>query len=166
MTANKFNNKKPLTISNITTILTLLYIVLFEFTLVEQSLFPKPSLLIESFFSLWSEYSLLYGFYETTAIVFPTILVAILLLEIGIKLFLSIFLNFGGIKNISDPFKYFSFFFFALILNLLFPESLLAEFIFALLFVFGKLLQILSDSTNSVTEEYILTAKSLGLSNS
>ncbi len=70
MTANKFNNKKPLTISNITTILTLLYIVLFEFTLVEQSLFPKPSLLIESFFSLWSEYNLLAVFLKQQLLFF------------------------------------------------------------------------------------------------
>jgi len=129
-------------------------------------LFPKPSLLIESFISLWSEYNLLDGFFETTAVVFPTIFVAILMLEIGIKLILSIFLSFNGIKNISAPFKYFSFFFFALLVNQLFPESLLAESIFAVFFVFGKLLQVLSDSTNSVSEEYVLNAQSLGLSKS
>jgi len=165
MTHRNLTKQKPLTISSITVVLTLLYIVLFEFTLVEQSFFPKPSLLFESFISLWSQYNLLDVFFETTEVIFPAMLASILILEIGIKLFLSIFLNYNGIKNITAPFKYFSFFFFALLLNLVFPESLLAEFIFALIFIFGNLFGILSDATDSITEEYIHSAKSLGLSN-
>ena len=164
MTAKKLSNKKPFSITSITIVLTILYIVLFEFTLVTQSLFPKPSLLFESFISLWSEYNLLNGFFETTAIIFPAILVAILVLEIGIKMFLSVCLKYNGIKNISAPFKYFSFFFFALLINMAFPESLLAEFIFATIFILGKLFGILSKATDLITEEYIHTAKSLGLS--
>lgn len=164
MTINKLNTNKPLTISNITIILTLLYIILFEFTWLTQSIFPKPSLLIESFISLLSEYSLVDAFFETTAVIFPVILVAIIILEIFIKLFLSLFIDYNGIKNISAPFKYFSFFFFALLFNVLFQHSLLAESIFTLIFVTSLLLQTLSNETNSIKEEYVLVAKSLGLS--
>ncbi len=164
MIHRNLTKQKQLTISSITVVLTLLYIVIFEFTLVEQSFFPKPSLLLEAFISLWNQYNLLDVFFETTAIIFPAILAAILLLEMGIKVFLAIFLDYSGIKNIVAPFRYFSFFFFAILFNLLFPESLLAEFIFASLFILGKLFGILSESIDLITEEYINTAKSLGLS--
>jgi ABC-type nitrate/sulfonate/bicarbonate transport system permease component len=42
--------------------------------------------------------------------------------------------------------------------------NLYVEFIFAVIFILGKLLQILSDSTESLNEDYIYTAKSLGVS--
>lgn len=166
MIAEKLNTNKPLKTSNITILLVLLYIILFEFTWVTQNFLPKPSLLLESFVSLLGEYKLVDALFETTAVIFPSILLAILIIEIFSKIFLSVFIDYNGIKNISAPFRYFSFFFFALLLNLLFKNSLLVEFIFTILFVIGLLLQVLSKETGSIKEEYVVAAKSLGLSRS
>jgi len=165
MSSNKFILNKPVSISKITILLILIYIVLFEFIWVTQSIIPKPFLIIDSFLSLWTEYNLLNAFFETTAVIFPAILIAILVLETLVKIFLKSFLSYSGIINIAVPFKYFSFFFAALLLNFVFPHSLLAEFLFAFLFVLFKLLKIVSDASDSIAEEYVLSAKSLGLQN-
>ncbi len=165
MSRNKLSINKPITISNITIFLILLFIVLFQFVWVTQSIVPKPSLIIDSFLSLWSEYNLLDSLFETTAVIFPAILLAIVILEVLSKILLGIFIKFNGIMNIAAPFKYFSFFFFALLLNFIFPHSLFAEFLFAILWVLFKLLKIISDETDFIAEEYLLSAKSLGLSN-
>lgn len=164
MSTHKFYTNKPVSISNITFLLILIYLVLFEFIWITQSVIPKPSLIIESFLSLWSEYKLLTAFFETTAIIFPAILIAIVLLEIIVNLFSRTIESFSGIFNITVPFKYFSILFVALLFNYTFPESFLAEFLFAILFVLSKLLKVVLDEYSSVAEEYILTAKSLGLS--
>lgn len=166
MSTNKLDTKKPVAISNITILLLLLYVILFEFIWVTQNIIPKPSLVIDSFLSLWSEYNLLDAFFETTAVIFPAILIAIAVIEILARIFLRTFIDFSGIMNIAYPFKYFSFFFVALILNFIFPESLLVEFLFAILFVLFKLLKIVFDETDFIAEEYVLSAKSLGLSKS
>lgn len=164
MSTHKIYTNKPVSISNITILLILIYLVLFEFIWITQSVIPKPSLIIESFLSLWSEYKLLTAFFETTAIIFPAILIAIVLLEIIVNLFSRTIESFSGIFNITAPFKYFSILFVALLLNYTFPESFLAEFLFAILFVLSKLLKMVLDEYSSIAEEYILTAKSLGLS--
>jgi len=151
--------------SNITILFTLIYLIIFEFTWVTQTAIPKPSMLIESFLSLIEEYRLFNAFFETTAVLLPAIFIGISIIELFNKLLLKVILNFGGIVNISSPFKYFSFFFFAIVFNNVFPSSLLAEFIFILLLVLGNLINVLIKSTKSISEEYVETAKSLGLSN-
>ena len=164
MSTNKFIPNKPSSISKITIFLILIYIVLFEFIWVTQNIIPKPFLIIDSFLSLWTEYNLLNPFFETTAVIFPALLIAILVLETLAKYFLKPFLSFSGIMNIAVPFKYFSFFFAALLLNFIFPNSILAELSFAFLFVLFKFMKSVSDEMESVTEEYVQSAKSLGLS--
>lgn len=163
MNIDKIKNKKPFSKSNITIILILIYLILFEFTWITQSIFPKPSMLIESFLSLISDYNLANAFFHTTAIIFPAILIVFVLFEVFIKVFLYLILNFSGIINISSPFKYLSFFFFALVFNSLFQQSIFAEFIFIAIFIFAKLFIALSQATTSISEEYVEAAKSLGL---
>lgn len=165
MNSNKIVINKPLSISKITILLIMVYIVLFEFIWVTQNIIPKPFLIIGSFQSLWTEYNLLNAFFETTAVIFPAILIAIIVLESLAKLFLRHFLSYSGIVNITVIFKYFSFFFVALLLNFIFPNSLIAEFLFASLFVLFKFLKIVSDASDSIAEEYVLSAKSFGLLN-
>lgn len=165
MNSNKTKEVKTLSKSNITIFFILIYLVLFEFAWVNQSSIPKPSMLLETFASLITEYNLLNGLFETTAILFPAIFLAILIIEFFIRIFLNIILNFNGIINISSPFKYFSFFFFALLFNVIFPNSLLAEFVFITFLVLGNLITTLSDASNSISKEYIESAESLVLSN-
>jgi ABC-type nitrate/sulfonate/bicarbonate transport system permease component len=161
---NNIKSFKKFTASKITLLLVLIYVVLFEFTWLTQSIFPKPSLLFESFLSLFSDYNLLNAFVETTSIVFPAILISVIVAEVSGKTILKVFLNFEGIINIKFPFRYFSFFFLVLLLNLLFHESFWVEFAFISLFVLGKLAANIFDNLDSISEEYVNSAKSLGLS--
>jgi len=165
MNIDKTKDVRTLSKSNITIFFILIYLVLFEFAWVNQSVIPKPSMLIESFASLITEYNLFNGLFETTAVLFPAIFIAILTIEFLNWIFLNIIIHFNGIINISSPFKYFSFFFFALLFNIIFPNSLLAEFIFITFLVFGNLITTLSEASNSISNEYIESAESLGLSN-
>jgi len=165
MNINKNKSTFSFTKSNITILFTLIYLIIFEFTWVTQTAIPKPSMLIESFLSLIAEYRLLNAFLETTEVLLPAIFIGILIIELFNKLILKAILGFSGIVNISSPFKYFSFFFFAIVFNNVFPSSLLAEFVFILLLVLGNLISVLVKSTESIAEEYVETAKSLGLSN-
>ncbi|MBU0475861.1 MAG: ABC transporter permease subunit [Bacteroidetes bacterium] len=164
MNIDKIKIQKPFTKSNITILLILIYLIIFEFSWVTQSVFPKPSMLIESFLSLISDYNLANAFFLTTAIIFPAILIVMVMLEIFIKTFLTLAIKYSGIINIASPFKYFSFFFFALLFNSLFQQSLFGEFIFIVLFILGKLFVALSEANNVIVEEYVEAAKSLGLS--
>ena len=68
--------------------------------------------------------------------------------------------------NLNIPFKYLSIFFFALLFNLWFSDSLTAEFIFAILVVLSFLISALNRESQNPKEEYVLTAKSLGLCSS
>lgn len=164
MSIKKIDNKKPFTGTGITAVFILLYIVLFEFTIVTQNIFPKPSLLLDSFISLWSEYKLLGVLTETTAVIFSAVLLVIIFTEVSIKIILTLFIEYSGIKNIVVPFRYFSFFFFSLLFNLLWADLLIIEFVFAFLFVLSELLQVVSESLKSVQKEYLYSARSLGFS--
>jgi len=157
--------KNTLTSSNITILFTLIYFILFEFAWINQSVIPKPSMLIESFISLISEYHLFDAFFETTAVLFPAIFLGVVLFEIFNKIILYVIFNLRGIINISSPFKYFPIIFFALLFNSVFEHSLWAEFIFIILLIFGNLITTVCEAKNSIALEYIDSAKSLGVSN-
>ena len=166
MSDKDYIKSKPFSTLYLTISLVAIYIVLFEYTWVTQSFLPKPSVLLDSFFSLWSEYNLFGALGETTVIVFPVIVILVLFFEIAIKYLLSLLDRYNGILNISAPFKYFSFFVFALLFNLIFESSIIGEVVFAILFTFGKLISVLNSSMRTKSAEYIDSSKSLGVSKS
>ncbi len=141
-----------------------IYVVLFEFVLVPVKFIPKPSILFESFISLWNTYNLAALLFSTTSIIYIALLLGSLLVIFSAKYLLKIIYEYPGILNISTPFKYLSAFFFAIIFNLWLSDSFTAEFIFAIIIVLGFLLSALNRESQNPKEEYVLTAKSLGLS--
>jgi len=142
-----------------------IYIVIFEFVLIPIKFIPKPSILFDSFISLWDSYNLAALLFSTTSIIYLSLVIGYFLISISSKYLLKIVYEFPGMMNLSVPFKYFSIFFFALLFNLWFSNSLTAEFFFAILVVISFLLSVLNKSSKKTKEEYILTAKSLGLNN-
>ena len=142
-----------------------IYIVIFEFVLIPIKFIPKPSILFDSFISLWDSYNLVALLFSTTSIIYLSLVIGYFLISISAKYLLKIVYEFPGMMNLSVPFKYFSIFFFALLFNLWFSDSLTAEFFFAILVVISFLLSVLNKSSKNTKEEYILTAKSLGLNN-
>jgi len=145
--------------------LILVYIILFEFVLTPVRFLPKPSILFESFISLWDSYNLAVLLFSTTSIIYFALLLGSLSVTFTAKYLLKIIYEYPGILNISTPFKYFTAFFFAIIFNLWFSDSFIAEFVFALLFVFAFMMSALISESENRREEYILAARSLGLDN-
>lgn len=141
-----------------------IYIVLFEFVLLPIRFIPKPSILFESFISLWDTYNLAVLLFSTTSIIYIALLLGSLLIIFSAKYLLKIIYEYPGLMNLNIPFKYFSIFFFALLFNIWFSDSLTAEFVFAFLVVLSFLLSALNTVSQNPKEEYVLTAKSLGLS--
>jgi len=144
--------------------LIFIYIILFEFVLVPIRFIPKPSILFESFISLWDTYNLAVLLFSTTSIIYAALLLGSLLIAFSAKYLLKIIYEYPGLMNLNIPFKYFSIFFFALLFNLWFSESLTAEFVFAIIVTLSFLLSVLNRESQNPKEEYVLTAKSLGLS--
>lgn len=161
-----YMKRKPFSIFYLAISLVFIYVIIFEFTWVTQNILPKPSVLVDSFFSLWRDYNLFGALVETTVIIFPVLAIMVLIFEILIKYLILLIDKYSGILNISLPFKYISFFVFALLFNLLFENSFAGEIIFTIFFIFGKLLNYLEEAHLTKSEEYIDAAKSLGVSKS
>lgn len=62
---NKFKSKIVLTVT-----LIFIYILLFQFILPVNKVLPKPSLLIESFIIIWSDYNLLTSLAVTSTVIY------------------------------------------------------------------------------------------------
>ncbi|NOX64366.1 MAG: ABC transporter permease subunit [Chlorobi bacterium] len=154
---------KPSKQLSIVAALILIYIVLFEFVFIPVRFIPKPSILFESFMSLWDSYNLAALLFSTTSIIYISLLLGSMLVTFSAKYLLKIIYEYPGILNLSTPFKYFTVFFFAIIFNLWFSDSFIAEFIFAILFVFAFIISSLITESKKEKEEYVLAARSLGL---
>ncbi|MEN8194345.1 MAG: ABC transporter permease subunit [Bacteroidota bacterium] len=143
----------------------IIYILLFEFVLTPIKFIPKPSLLFDSFISLWETYKLAIPLFATTSVIYLMLLFGSLVVTFLSKYFLKIIYEYPGILNFNIPFKYLSAFFFALVFNLWFSDSLIAEFIFAFFVVIGFLISFLRAGAKNPNEAYIASSRSIGLSN-
>lgn len=139
------------------------YIILFEFILPVNKILPKPSMLLESFGSLWNDYDLLFASGITTSVIYSALILGYLFVySLGGKL-IKIFYEAPGIFSGFRIFKYFTLFFFALIFSFWFPGSVSAEFLFALLVSVIFLGIELYYSSKIQHGQYISSAISLGL---
>lgn len=141
-----------------------LYIVLFEFILPINKILPKPSLLIESYSSLWKDYDLLSAFAVSASAVYTSLIIGYLIINFLSGFLIAAFKNNEKIFLPFKMFRYFPAFFYAVIFAFWFPESVIAEYFFALiaaLFYLG--LTIRNEMTN-VKKEYLDSSKSLGIS--
>ncbi len=139
------------------------YIILFEFVLPVNKILPKPSMLWESFGSLWNDYDLLYASGITTSVIYSALILGYLFVYSFGGTLIKIFYEIPGIFSGFRIFKYFTLFFFALIFSFWFPESILAEFIFAFLITIIFLGMELYNGSIDTRKEYVTSAASLGL---
>lgn len=155
-----FNN--PLLASSI--VILLVYVILFEFVLLENRILPKPSLLLESFTALFYDYNLLGELAVTTTVVYISMLLAYIFISFAAPVLINIFLNYDGIINGLRLFRYFPAFFYAILFALWFPFSFAAEFFFsftASLFFLGLMI---FQNTGKTKSEYVFAALNLGAS--
>ncbi len=145
------------------TVLLFVYILLFEFVLPINQLFPRPSILIESVPSLFKDYKFFDSLMFTISIIYTSLLVAYFLLKFSSKLIIKTANFLPAIKHLLDYSKYFLPVLFIFLFNLWFADSIWGEILFIILLISASLKTALIKSVLSVNQEYIDSAKSLDL---
>lgn len=137
--------------------------MLFEFILPINKVLPKPSLIVESFSSLLYDYSLLNAFAISASAVYTSIIIGYLLISLTSGFWINTFLK---NENITVPFRlfrYFPAFFYAVIFAFWFPESIIAEYFFALIAAVFFIAITVKSELCKVKGEYLDSARSLGI---
>ncbi len=147
----------------ITASLLFIYVILFEFILPVNQILPRPTLLWDSFFALWSDYNLLPYMAVTTTVVYLTLIAGYIFVDLLSNIFTNLFLKYPAIMIFPALFKYFPAFVFTVISYFWFSESLSGEFIFAIFISLFFILNILNKEIHSVPQHYIESGVSLGL---
>ncbi len=114
-------------------VLLFVYVLLFEFILPVNKILPKPSLLLESFPALFTDYNLLSEMAITTSIIYLAIAAAFFIVWLlSYQYSKLVSMNMGVFNNLR-LFKNFPAFFFAVLFAFWFKDSVLAELIFAII---------------------------------
>lgn len=155
--------RKDYTGTKILLTLLFVYVVLFEFILPANMVLPKPSLLLESYESLWNDYDLFTAFAQTTSIAYGSIIIGYAVITLFAGLYIKSSRYFSNLtNNVFRVTRYLPAFFFAVLFAYWFGDSTAAEFVFALIAVIGFCKVTLFYASQNAKEEYILAAKGLG----
>ncbi len=145
-------------------VLAFVYIMLFEFILPVNKFLPRPSVLIESFPSLINDYNFINSFISTFSIIYSTFLISYFIMKLFFPVLVKISIQFPKFVLIFNASKYFIPLFLILIFELWFGSSVWGEIFFVIVIVNCLLKGEIFQKSLIVKEEYILSAKSLGLS--
>ncbi|OGU71843.1 MAG: hypothetical protein A2V93_12150 [Ignavibacteria bacterium RBG_16_34_14] len=142
-----------------------LWILLFEFLLPVNQVLPKPSIVIESFPDLWTDYDLPANYLSTISVIY----ISLILTFFSVKILSSYLVEKNNfISLFINSLEWFSEFLPGIIIGLLlifwFPKSEFVEFIFAFATAFTSIMIKFQNESENVNEEYVLSAQSLGLS--
>ncbi len=142
------------------------YVLLFEFILPVNKVLPKPTLLLESYSSLWTDYNLFSAFAVTTSVIYLSLLLGYLFIILISGPLIKSFIETPGLYNGLKIFRYFPAFFFAVLFAFWFDGSIISEFLFSFIAVVFFLGLNIIENIKSVKEEYLDSAKSLNIPNS
>lgn len=144
-------------------VLLFVYVLLFEFILPINKFLPKPSLLIETFPALLTDYNMLAEMTITTTIVYLSIVIGYFIVWLFSYQFSKLISKNIGLFNNLRLFKNFPAFFFAILFAFWFGSSIIAELLFAsVISAFFIVLSFMQIATN-VPSEYLDSGRSLGL---
>lgn len=141
----------------------ILWVVLFEFILPVNNIFPKPSIVFETFPDLWDEYNLPLNFISTISAVYVSLILAYFFVW-----FLSSFLikKDAFLYNFILSLEWFGEYIPGIILGIFliywFPDSIFIEYIFAFLVSFFSISIFINKEYKE--SHYTDSAKSFGLS--
>jgi ABC-type nitrate/sulfonate/bicarbonate transport system permease component len=149
-----------------TLILALLfvYILLFEFILPVNKFLPKPLILAESIVHIINDYNLLVSFTVTFSIVIGALVIGYIIIHLCAVTILKWLSVFRESLITLKLFRYLPFFVVIILFSIWFEDKMLGEFILTLLFVLTLSIIRLFEKIKDVKEEYVVTAKNLGLS--
>ncbi len=141
----------------------ILWIILFEFILPSNNFLPKPSIVWDSFGDLFKDYRLVINYLSTIAVIYSSIVVSYFLINL-LKVFLlnkeQPFTNLlSSLKQVSNILPSILF---AFLLIYWLPDTIISEFIFAILLsLFSFAIKVQNESL-LIKKEYIDAAKGLG----
>ena len=144
--------------------LLFVYILLFEFILPINRIFPKPSLLIDSFSSIWSDYKLFQAFGLTTTVIYVGLILAYIAIVLKSRFIIMFSLEFKESIETIKILRFVPIIFLAAFFAVWFNDSIWAEFLFTVIiysFLIGG--QLINQAGN-VKQEYIDVGRNLGLS--
>jgi ABC-type nitrate/sulfonate/bicarbonate transport system permease component len=144
-------------------VLLFVYICLFEFILEANKFLPKPSLLADSFVSIWKDYNLFFALIITTSVVYLAIIIGYGILFLLKNILCRIYFNFPQVIWASKIFKYFPAFFYAVMFDYWFQGSYFAEFGFAIIAFVSLMTVSFIESIQEVKDDYLVFAKGLNL---
>jgi ABC-type nitrate/sulfonate/bicarbonate transport system permease component len=142
----------------------LLWIILFEFILPVNNILPKPSIVLESFPALVTDYQLFGNYISTILVIYLSLLAA----YFAVKLFILLPVKENRIvTDFIASLEWFSEYIPGIVLGLLlifwFPASEYIEFIFAFLTAFFSMLIRTKKEETRIPEEYLTASRSLAL---
>ncbi len=159
-----FKSDRQKIISSFISALIFVYILLFEFILPANKFLPKPTILLDSIHSLYLDYNFTSAFLFTFSAIYFVMLVSFILIRIAGSIGFKIVQLFPGLIVLFDIGKYFIPLFLVLLFELWFGNSAIGEYLFILIIIMGLLKSRLFNSFLSIKEEYLLSARSLGVS--
>ena len=143
------------------------WIILFEFILPPNNFLPKPSIVLDSFGALWTDYHLLRNFISSVASIYVSIIIAYYLLRILNKNLIN---EKEGFRSFIFSVEWFSKYVPGIILGFLliywFPHSEYIKYLFIFIVIFNTLFLKHMNLAFKVNQEYIDSALSLGVNNS
>lgn len=135
--------------------LLFIYICLFEFIFSANRFLPKPTLLAESFISIWKDYDLLFALIVSISVVYISILIGYGFLYLLKGILCRVYFNLPLLISASKIFKYFPAFFYAVLFDYWFTGSYYAEFLFAFIAVLSLLVSVFMKEIGGAKEEYL-----------
>ncbi len=166
MTKLNIPHNKDFIVSKFILTLVFVYIILFEFILPINKVLPKPSVLIDSFPTLIYEYHFVSKFLFTFAMVYLAILISFLLISLFSNILIKIIKNFPLASKIFVIGKFFIPLFLIFLFEQWFNSSTYGQYLFVFILVMGYLKISFFNSYDLMKDEYIISARSLGLTES
>ncbi len=145
-------------------ILIFLYSILFEFIVPVNRYFPKPIIIIDSFKDLFYDYNLAPSIILTSLIVLFVMLSSYLLIFLFRGIIISFLHNYKNLSKILLIFRNTPVIFVPIIFLFWFGANIMTEFIFVWFAAFVYLSVILNRSQKQISQAYIDSALSLGIS--
>jgi|WetSurMetagenome_2_1015567.scaffolds.fasta_scaffold29130_2 ABC-type nitrate/sulfonate/bicarbonate transport system permease component len=138
-----------------------IYVVLFEFVFSGNKIFPRPTILLETVFSLEKDYRLLNNFFYSFSGVYLSILISYFLFLLLNKHLIFLLNHFAPFFNFVGSLKYFPLIGIIAVFIYWFPDNVIAEFLSSILFSFVFLVISLNKEKDKVKQEYLDSAISL-----
>lgn len=143
-----------------------IYVVLFEFILPPVKSVPKPTELADVILSLLNDYNLIGNILFSFGVLLSGIFVSGILFYLVRGIVIRSILFFRRVKGIADFFNYIPYIIFAALLFVWFGDSVLIEYIIIFSFSMMTLKLFVYKKLSSIKEEYINSARSLGITES